>query len=267
MQPKISVGDKCAWIERAARDGRLTAFQFRLGVVIASHVDRFDTASATVSRDTLAKEIGKATLRGVEKATQALVRHGYLQVDRREIGTDGKGRIVHGGRGGCNIYRLTLETANGGSLLDEETANEGSLIERANGGSPLEQERANGGSTKSEPPFHKERTQVRTNLVLSKISPSGRSSGRRKNGDQPTADKALPSRDRLGELFDPIKAVVGDDQFAAWFHDVDAVRKADAVQLTAATEFQRQWIDQQFLGPIERALKVRATVGVRGAAA
>jgi hypothetical protein len=184
MKPLISAGEKAAWYERMALDPKVSPFALCVAIVIGSHIDRWESGAARVSRERIAADLGGASLRGVEKAIAVLKELNHLAIEKREVGfatgSDGKTRTVHGGRGGCNIYKMIPQTANGGSLLDDERANDGAPLDgeqRANGGSLLQKERANGDSTKSEPPFRKERTPVRTNLVLSKNSPSG---GRRR---------------------------------------------------------------------------------------
>jgi hypothetical protein len=155
--PLISGGQKAGWYEQMARDGELTPFVVRIGLIIGVHIDRHHTGLAKVSRETIAQEAG-GTVRGVEKAIQSLEEHGHIEATKRVVGTstvNGKTTVVHGGRGGCNTYRLILKTANAGSPFHEE--------ETANPGSPKEPERVNGGSVKGERGFAKGRTGVRTN--------------------------------------------------------------------------------------------------------
>lgn len=98
--------DKMAWIEQISRDAGLGHFAARVGVLIASHLNR-ETGEAFPGQERLADLCG-ATERGVRKAVGELADRQHLMVE------------VSAGRGRVCRYRPIVHTEkrNGGSSFD-----------------------------------------------------------------------------------------------------------------------------------------------------
>lgn len=98
--------DKLAWIEQITRDPELGHFAARVGVIIASHLNR-ETGEAFPGQERLADLCG-ATERGVRKAVGELAERQHLMIE------------VSAGRGRVCRYRPILHTQrrNGGSSFD-----------------------------------------------------------------------------------------------------------------------------------------------------
>lgn len=106
--------DKMAWIEQISRDAGLGHFAARVGVLIASHLNR-ETGEAFPGQERLADLCG-ATERGVRKAVGELAGRQHLMVE------------VSAGRGRVCRYRpiLHMEKGNGGSSF--EMAKSGTVV-------------------------------------------------------------------------------------------------------------------------------------------
>ena len=136
---------KLALMKRATSDLRLTDQDFRVLWYIADAIDG-ETGLARRKQATIASELGKKGVRGVQLSLGRLAEFGYLKFEIKE-----GGKYV-------NAYRLIVENANEGSPSLDKNANSDAPLEnqKTNGGSPLGpdlSEKANESDEKGEPPF------------------------------------------------------------------------------------------------------------------
>jgi biotin operon repressor len=124
---------RLTWLEHVGRDPELKDFDVRTALNLASFVNS-KSGDTFVSQEKLADAFG-ATDRGVQKALDRLLEHGYLEKTAERHGP-----------GHSNLYRLTLpqKTNSGSSFPDHEAA----------------AEKTNSQSSNDEWPFRKRRTAV-----------------------------------------------------------------------------------------------------------
>lgn len=101
-------------LTRANGDLRLTDQDFRVLWYIADAIDH-ETDLARRKQATIAKDLGKKGVRGVQLSLGRLAEFGYLKFEVKEGGTY------------VNAYRLLLEEANVGSPSSDQKANVGAL--------------------------------------------------------------------------------------------------------------------------------------------
>ncbi|MBR0883768.1 hypothetical protein ABIF65_010904 [Bradyrhizobium japonicum] len=111
-------------LTRANGDLRLTDQDFRVLWYIADAIDH-ETDLARRKQATIAKDLGKKGVRGVQLSLGRLAEFGYLKFEVKEGGTY------------VNAYRLLLEEANVGSPSSDQ---------KANNGEPLDDQKANVGA-------------------------------------------------------------------------------------------------------------------------
>ena len=99
---RVQYSDKNEWMMAVASDGRLSATDVRVAVLLCGHVNaRSGRAWPTVTR---LAEAAHASLSSTKRALRKLVTAGFLNVHRR------------GGRGNANFYEMNLKAAGDNAL-------------------------------------------------------------------------------------------------------------------------------------------------------
>jgi hypothetical protein len=166
-------------LDRAGIDLRLTDQDYRVLAYVAKAVDQ-ETELARRKQQTIASDLGKKSVRGIQLSLGRLQQFGYIKFETKDGGTY------------VNAYRLMLEKTNDGSPLGNEKANGySSSIGKRRTETP---KKANGNARKGEPPF------VHDPFISLEI-PSAR---------EPAIARAL------GSLAGDLAAKIGRDHFHSW---------------------------------------------------